>query len=71
MQICVKTIKGKTLSLAVKPSWTINQIKIKVREMEKIPESRYSLFFQGKYLDEKKSLSDFNIKKNQTIKSII
>ncbi|XBI76953.1 hypothetical protein VPH35_070127 [Triticum aestivum] len=60
MQIFVKTAIGKTTTLLVEPSDTIDSIKEKVQGKQRI-------IFDGKQLDGKGTLTDYNIKRGSTL----
>lgn len=68
MQIFVKTSTGKTITLEVEPTDSIEAIKGKIEEKEGIPPASQSLFFFGNQLEENKTLSDYNIQKESTLR---
>ena len=67
MKIYVKTLTGKTITLSVRPSFTLLEVKMKIHEKEGFSPWQQNLIFNGRRPEDGRTLSDYNIENECTL----
>jgi ubiquitin len=71
MQIFIKTLTGKTITLDVDRSTSVAAVKDMITQKEGIPADQQRLVFGGKQLDDSLVISDYNIESESTVHLVL
>ena len=70
-QLFVKTLTGKTVSVEVEEGDRIDDVKAKIHEKEGIPPEQQRLIFNGKQLDNHKTIGDYDIEEGSSVHMVL
>ncbi len=71
MQLLIKTLTGKTITVDVNEDDTVETLKQRINEKEGIPVDQQRLIFGGKQISEERTMSDYGVTNGATMHLVL
>ena len=71
MQMFIKTLTGKTVTVHVQPTYNVEDVKMIIQDKEGIPVDQQRIVFGGKQLEDGLTLTHYNIQREATLHLIL
>lgn len=71
LQVFLKTLTGKTITLEISPSDLVQDVKAQIEKREGVPAEEQRLVFAAKHLEDGHLVSEYDIKKDSTLHLVL